>query len=910
MTRARRSTRVLAAITLVFATSWGWGSTALGSAEPAPPLHGPVAPTVDADPVQKLRSDLAAVVAGETEPDARIGGLVPGIRPGEIAYLALLTERLDVANRALLTAAGARVLRSYRSVDAVALVSDRPAVLRVAALSWVDWLAPVEVVTALEHDPVPGQADGIAADVGATDWWARGVTGAGVRIAVLDTGHDPLHPDLDDLDFAHWSATLPLPRRKVVDARDFNGGGCEPFAGDGHGHGTHVAGIATGTAEGGPLASDDGRVPGIAPGAELAVGKVLTDAGAGLNSDLIAALEWAAMPEETGIGGCAIGADIVNLSLGSESRPTRLNSGRDADLVSHVLDRLAVRYGTLFVAAVGNSGPYLGSALETPGSAAQALSVGAAAKDWDVNHDATRSGDTCAGWRHPRSPSAADNDCRAGVGDQPPSVASFSSRGPTGDLWLRPDLVAPGYAIVSAQAASGTALAGNDLNKGTRADPLYATASGTSMAAPATAGSAALVLEAYRDAHGRDPGGSSGVPGLTAPASALLRAALMNTAGTGLYESRWILSTDATTQLDCPDEVLDAADPVFCAFADAIAAAVRDSLGSLTLYEVRNGAADPYPGPLAEGAGKLDVGAAIAALRDGVVIYSAASGTAPDAGTGPRDLQGTWQVGAIAAGATAEQQFIVHAAPGAPRTRVSFTFEGGDPSDGSRAIPSSWIVALPAAKPVGGNAGSDRQVAFRLAVPTDAQPGTYTGRVVATTSTGATLRIPVFLSVALHDADPAAGTPAGIGATIESERDVFAKDDTIWPSAAGAAAGAAADWRVYAVELAPGLAEARFTVVDTAAGDETYDLYVYDADLDLIASSHRFAAPGVTDLAAQGARGPSTDADPTTVVLPAPSAGRHYVAVNRARIGGGPLDAGGDMGAFRLTLDEVAAGGG
>ena len=143
-----------------------------------------------------------------------------------------------------------------------------------------------------------------------------------------------------------------------------------------------------------------------------------------------------------------------------------------------------------------------GARLGVPGAAASA----ATAKDYDLNHDDTLSGDTCAGWRHPRSTSRSDNDCRAGAGDQPPSLASFSSRGPSGDLWLRPDLAAPGYNIVSAQAALGTALGANDLNRGTRADPLYATASGTSMASPAAAGSAALLLDAYRQAHGAESG--------------------------------------------------------------------------------------------------------------------------------------------------------------------------------------------------------------------------------------------------------------------------------------------------------------------------------------------------------------------------------------------------------------------
>src|SRR5207244_452791 len=143
--------------------------------------------------------------------------------------------------------------------------------------------------------------------------------------------------------------------------------------------------------------------------AQLAVGKVLTDAGAGVNSDLVAAMEWAAMPADP--NGCSVGADIVNMSIGSESRPNRLNSDSDVDFVSYVLDHLAVKYGTLFVAAVGNSGPFVGSALEAPGSASQALSVAATAKDYDLNHDDTLSGDACAGWQH--SPPSANN-CSAG----------------------------------------------------------------------------------------------------------------------------------------------------------------------------------------------------------------------------------------------------------------------------------------------------------------------------------------------------------------------------------------------------------------------------------------------------------------------------------------------------------------
>jgi len=904
--------RIGAAVAVAVLAAGGLAPAAFASGSGAwvvPAATSPPGAAAPVSPGLKLRGDLADFVAGTRSQDGRIAGLVPGWRTGELAYFAILSEPDDAAHGAVLAGLGARILRSYRSVEAFALASDATTVLRVAALPWVTRLEPIEVVISLADEPLADQTRGTPRDVGADALWAQGILGQGVRIAVLDTGYDPLHPDLDDLDFRHWSSVLNPP--KVVDARNFNGGGCVPLAGDGHGHGTHVASIAAGTGEGGPTNADDGRYAGVAPGAELAIGKVLTDAGAGINSDLIAALEWAAMPAEPGPTGCAVGADVVNLSLGSEARPARLNSGADVDLVSQVANGLAVRYGTLIVAAAGNSGPYIGSALEAPGSAAQVLSVAAAAKDWDLNHDDTASGDTCSGWVHPRGTSAADNDCSAGTGTQGSSVASFSSRGPSGDLWLRPDLAAPGYNIVAAQASTGSALAGNDYNRNTRGDPFYATASGTSMAAPATAGSAALLLAAYRQAHaGLDPTGPSGVLGGTAPAYVLLRAALMNSAASELYESRWILTLDAGLALICPPD----ADPLaigYCGVLELIQAAIRDGIGSVTLYEVRNGAADPFVGPLAEGAGKLRLGPAVTALSNGLVMYSAASGTGPAAGTGPRDFQGSWQVGAIAAGAGQAQRFVIRSAPGAASTQVAFSFAPSQPSDGSRAIPTSgsgaWTIGLPAATTVA--PGGSAVVSFTLQVPSTAAPGVYTGAVLARATSGQVVRIPVFASVGLHDPDPAAGNAPGAQAWVASDRDIFAKGDTIWPSIVGAANGAAGDWQVLPVDLAAGLATARLSIVDTAAGDETYDLYVYDASLDLVASSHPFAADGTTDVAANDQRGPSTEATPTVVELIAPAAGRHYLAVNRARIGQSPLEPAGDFGSYRLTLDEIGASG-
>ncbi|GAB7045653.1 S8 family peptidase [Catenuloplanes indicus] len=261
---------------------------------------------------------------------------------------------------------------------------------------------------------VRASLDRSVAQVGAPAAWAKGLDGSGVTVAVLDTGVDATHPDLAG---------------RITEARNFS---TSADVVDRHGHGTHVASTVAGSG-----AASGGTRRGVAPGADLLIGKVLGDDGYGQESDIIAAMEWAA----------EAGADVVNMSLGGD--PTD-----GLDPMSLAVDEISADTGTLFVIAAGNHGESGDSTVGTPGSAAAALTVGAV--------------------------------------DRNDRMASFSSRGPrAGDLGLKPEITAPGVEIVAARAA-GTAM-------GTPDGAHYTAASGTSMATPHVAGAAAILAQQHPD---------------------------------------------------------------------------------------------------------------------------------------------------------------------------------------------------------------------------------------------------------------------------------------------------------------------------------------------------------------------------------------------------------------------------
>ncbi|AXE83040.1 S8 family peptidase [Streptomyces atratus] len=172
--------------------------------------------------------------------------------------------------------------------------------------------------------------------IGVPSAWKAGYTGKGVKIAVLDTGVDTTHPDLQG---------------QILDTKNFTS---SPDTKDRVGHGTHVSSIAAGTG-----AKSGGKLKGVAPDAKLLEGKVLDDDGFGDDSGILAGMEWAV----------AQGADIINLSLGGGDTP-------EIDPLEAAVNKLSADKGVLFAIAAGNEGAGAGT-VGSPGSADAALTVGA-----------------------------------------------------------------------------------------------------------------------------------------------------------------------------------------------------------------------------------------------------------------------------------------------------------------------------------------------------------------------------------------------------------------------------------------------------------------------------------------------------------------------------------------------------
>ncbi len=212
---------------------------------------------------------------------------------------------------------------------------------------------------------------------------------------------------------------------KVIGWKDVINGKTSPY--DDHGHGTHCASIAAGTGEG------NSSYKGVAPGAALVGVKVLNRRGSGTTSQIISGIDWMVANKST------YNIRIGSMSLGSSG------SSDGTDSLSTAVNN-AVDNGIIMCVAAGNSGPATYT-IGSPAAAAKAITVGAL---YDPGEK---------GW----------------------ALAQFSSRGPTADNRVKPDICTPGYNITAAKANSTNG---------------YTAMSGTSMATPFMAGTIALMLDA------------------------------------------------------------------------------------------------------------------------------------------------------------------------------------------------------------------------------------------------------------------------------------------------------------------------------------------------------------------------------------------------------------------------------
>ena len=340
--------------------------------------------------------------------------------------------------------------------------------------------------------------------------------------AVIDSGIDATHP--------HFRTYMTLGAEVDGLHRDFTvaDGAAEqgdPLT-DAYGHGSHVAGIiAGGLPPGGPVelrvaehlslsaslatdseafdlarlrdrdselvrtseleqlqrraVSDPGQLAGIARRSRLVSLKVLNDRGTGRSSDVIRALRY--VREDLNDDGRRLVVHGVNLSLGYDFNAKAFASGQTPLCVE--VDRL-VRSGVVAVAAAGNTGfgtitglfgqreGTLLSTINDPGNAALAITVGSTHRDMPHVY----------------------------------GVSWFSSKGPTGDGRLKPDVLAPGERITSC-AAGKRRRQMDQLFDGDPPPPepvaCYIDDSGTSMATPHVSGVAAGLLSIRREFIGQ-----------------------------------------------------------------------------------------------------------------------------------------------------------------------------------------------------------------------------------------------------------------------------------------------------------------------------------------------------------------------------------------------------------------------
>ncbi len=365
--------------------------------------------------------------------------------------------------------------------------TDVPSLLKISSIEWIEPDHPVVL-----QNNVSKEIIGVSSAVQDLN-----LLGSGQIVAIADTGLDTgiddhsingdISADFDNrVRFANWAGTSPD---------------------DTHSHGTHVAGSVAG---GGTLSN--GKIRGMAPQAEIFFQGIATDSNSlSIPSNTSQLFEQAYQN----------GAKVHTNSWGSSVYGQYTSRSWDVDWFMYTHPDMVILF------SAGNSGedwyPEDGKvdndSIGAPATAMNCITVGASENFRTTGGYSTSSWSIFMGWkwtgsnyvyqsRYPVDPVKSDRTSNNTNG-----LAAFSSRGPTDDLRLKPDVVAPGSNILSARSTKTSSTGWGTFSGNSN----YIFMGGTSMSTPITAGGVALIREYFNRTLGMER-----------PSGALLKAALIN----------------------------------------------------------------------------------------------------------------------------------------------------------------------------------------------------------------------------------------------------------------------------------------------------------------------------------------------------------------------------------------------